>query len=1288
MFKFLFFFVIVLISVNVHAQEIGFPIMRNYDPKEYNSSSQVFAVIQDEKGLIYLAMASGGGVIQYDGQNWTYIQISNKTSAYSFARDNKNVVYVGANNDLGYLKSNFEGKKEFISLKHLIQEKDLKFGAVWWASYVNNKIYFCSFDALFEYSPLPNPSIKTYLAGKGNRFSGLSVREQDIYVYESNKGLLKFDKDRLVLVSDFFKDKRINTILPFSADSFLIATTNQGLFFYEPKTTKTQIFAQQPSDFLTGNDISFADILPDKSIALGSFRNGILAISKNGKIMQAFNEKSGLLDNTTRYIYTDANQNLWFGLNNGLSRSSAAFDLSFFGKNSGLQGAVLDLANFENQIYIATYLGLFYLENNQIKQIENIPTAQCWSLLPYTITEKNGKKKEVLLLGSSAGIFQIENKKAKLIIKSGNAFKLRASKKNPNRIYGSDQDNFISFQYKNGTWIDEGKYEGIKDRIYEILEDSKGNLWLGTYSGGVIRLELDQNTNKSTKVKLYTEIDGLPSLRTIYPYFIKEKIVFGTEKGLYIHNPKTDRFEVYCELSNLFCDGKQDILNISEMSKGQIWVLPFKNKTQNIGYLNPNKNGTYDWIYKPFRRIPQTELSCVLQDSNGVVWLGASEGVFRYDSRLDTKNYEKEFYTLIRKVSIGEDSVIYHGNNENVSKLGFKDISYSHNSIFFEYAAPFFDDESKTVYSYILEGFDKHWSSWTKDSKKEYTNLREGNYVFKVKAKNLYDTESIIATYQISILPPWQRNAWAYLFYVVVIVGVFRLFIRWNTSRLIKEKEYLEEKITERTAEVRQQNMEIQQQKEEIESSLENLKTANVEIQQQKEELLSTAENLKVASQEIQNAYNDIRILSEIGQKITSSLHFESISDLIYKNVNELMDASVFGIGIYHAEKKQIEYKYAIEKGQHYKPYFRSMRNKNQFPVWCIENKKHVFINNVFEEYSKYIAVFEQTREQLEDGSMSDIATSLVYVPLMVEQEVLGIMTVQSFSANAYDQQHLTMLKTLGAYIAIAIENSKNYEIIQTANQSITDSIRYAKTIQHAILPDSSEIKQFLKDYFVLFHPKDLVSGDFYWFTNVNLNGRSFSFISAIDCTGHGVPGGFMSMIAYSMLNELVNENKIIEPKEILKNLDQRIRIALHQESKLNGDGMDLCMVRIEKQTECTKIVCAGAKRPTYVVMNKQIQEMKATKRSIGGFQVNKKDFEQEELEIRNQAMIYLFTDGLPDQNNKEDQKIGTKPLLEILLANSDLPCEQQLAILEKTLSKFKGNTKQRDDITVIGVLI
>jgi serine phosphatase RsbU (regulator of sigma subunit) len=272
------------------------------------------------------------------------------------------------------------------------------------------------------------------------------------------------------------------------------------------------------------------------------------------------------------------------------------------------------------------------------------------------------------------------------------------------------------------------------------------------------------------------------------------------------------------------------------------------------------------------------------------------------------------------------------------------------------------------------------------------------------------------------------------------------------------------------------------------------------------------------------------------------------------------------------------------------------------------------------------------------------------------------------------------------------INEQKN--LLELQNKNITASIRYAKTIQQAILPDLSAIKKYF-DVFVLYQPKDIVSGDFYWFHEIQTKapeGKSL-LLAVVDCTGHGVPGAFMSMIGNRLLNEIVYERKIDDPKEILDILNTEIRSALRQEQTDNNDGMDISLCRFIMQGDGDVLLTyAGAKRNMQIIKKerKEIIKLKGDRISIGGSRdsTDMVMFRNQEMQLSKGDHLYLSTDGIIDQNGPDRSRFGSNRLEEILFKYSRFTMEEQEYSIRQEIERFRQNEDQRDDITLLALKI
>jgi serine phosphatase RsbU (regulator of sigma subunit) len=302
---------------------------------------------------------------------------------------------------------------------------------------------------------------------------------------------------------------------------------------------------------------------------------------------------------------------------------------------------------------------------------------------------------------------------------------------------------------------------------------------------------------------------------------------------------------------------------------------------------------------------------------------------------------------------------------------------------------------------------------------------------------------------------------------------------------------------------------------------------------------------------------------------------------------------------------------------------------------------------------------------------------------VIIFSAIAGLLLVIGFAAFIFRTLHITRQQK-------HIIELKNKEI-EEKNRDITASITYTKRIQRAMLPHRRDILAAFPQSFVLFKPKDIVSGDFYFFHNKK--DTNTLFLAAADCTGHGVPGAFMSMIGAEKLKDAVIQSN--DTSEILNLLNKGIKASLRQSENSDStrDGMDIALVRIDKPDDDSQPVTlyyAGANRPIWIIRKGQqmIEEIKATKKGIAGFTDDEQQYETHKVELQPNDSFYIFTDGYADLFGEAGKKLMIKRVKEILLRIQDKPMKEQGKFLENYASKWQGDKEQIDDILMIGIRI
>ena len=257
-------------------------------------------------------------------------------------------------------------------------------------------------------------------------------------------------------------------------------------------------------------------------------------------------------------------------------------------------------------------------------------------------------------------------------------------------------------------------------------------------------------------------------------------------------------------------------------------------------------------------------------------------------------------------------------------------------------------------------------------------------------------------------------------------------------------------------------------------------------------------------------------------------------------------------------------------------------------------------------------------------------------------------------------------------------------------NQQMKKSMKYASNIQSALLPSYDLLTDHFEEHFIIFHPKDIVSGDFYWFAQIEGIEGDQKLVAVVDCTGHGVPGALMSMIGNAVLHETVAERNIVAPNEVLERLHLKVREGLQQHDDKNTDGMDVCLCKLTSLgNQQVEVTFSGAKRNLYYTHQGKLEKLKGDRVAIGGYQhEDERIFTQETVVLDKGDIIYLSSDGFVDTPNPSRKPFGNRRFEEILQTNIDQSLTQQKEALEEARTKFQKHADQRDDILVVGIRV
>lgn len=832
----LYFISLISIITNAQINKFGIPFTTNYTTEDYKSEAQNWSVTIDNRGVLYFA--NNVCVLEYDGQMWTSIPLPNNIIVRSLKTDKNGTVFVGAYNNFGYLAPDKNGELKFYSLANKVDTMFQDFGDVWKIFTTNDAVFFTTNNHVFKYNYSTVENLNTKSDNSGNLFFFVI----DGYIFLGNffKGLEKLENPLFskFLNSDFFSGMYITSVSKISDIEFLVTTFQNGAYIFD---FENGIDTNQTSIPEISNKIFKTSLLLNSfklnrnTYVFSTNNNGLIFTDNQFNIIHSLSRNENLSDNTCYETIADTTKltSSWSALNNGIAKIEYNSPFKIFDKSFGYEGSVYDIIKFQNTIYFSTNVGVYYLdfENNlpvfkKISIIDENTSAEAWSF--EIITENNQEK---LLVGTNFGIFYLENFKSKLLLIDNDMSKsdiptrfLKISKIN-NRLLIGTTEGLKIIENKNNSWTKIYGHD-FQFEFRSICEDNYGNIWCGTNFNGLVKIDT------SFDYQIYGTDKGLIDTKNPIVSFIDQDLIIATPNGIFTYSEFNDTIIPFNQL-NSNINIPNESYYVFENTNNKIWFSCYGDGYETIKEISLIDSNKYSSI--PFKRVDFKGIQTLYIDDDSILWIGTPDAVYTFDTKY-RKDYNVNFNTLIRKVQLKNDSVLFNGTyfsgygQDSIMLVSLEQpqelirtLEYSENTIFFEWSAAFFENEEANMFSYKLEEFDKEWSKWSTETKFVYTNLPEGEYTFKVKSKNVYGTEGTIAEYKFEILPPWYRTIFAYISYFVISLLIIFIVVKWYSRKLKRENIRLEKIVDERTKEIRLKNTELEQQKEEIITQAEEL---------------------------------------------------------------------------------------------------------------------------------------------------------------------------------------------------------------------------------------------------------------------------------------------------------------------------------------------------------------------------------------------------------------------------------------------------------------------------------
>lgn len=963
--------------------------------------------------------------------------------------------------------------------------------------------------------------------------------------------------------------------------------------------------------------------------------NGIFQINK-GKV--AFDNRLSVLNNkSVETVFTDNHGNVWFGLSIGGIYKWDGHHIEKIPTHPDIEKQVVSGMSQDNagNIYIGTEIGdLFEYKN---AETQKILTAEQTNGI-YTI---DNRAPGHLYIGAGNGVYKIKN---------GVVSKLEQIQVVNVQDLMEDQNQMLWLATLTGMYRYDLKTakqsvfnedNGLPNNIvYKLMTDNEGNVWGATYRQGLFRLTGGQ-------FLCYSTLEGLPSNIVIAIDKYKDNAYLMATEDAQLMVFKDQQFAPFQTKAPI---PLSRLKHIMFDSKQQIWISTYGG----LMVIDKDDNWT---LYNEENGFEESLFRYTFEDNHGNVWAGTRRrGVFKFQTDGQIKNIGTEHglnSDYVMSITIDKKQRLVVGTKGGINIIENDKIveQYSSaNGLVSDFVFNVYVDKQNVMWACSNSGIDRI----------------EGNQIHNFSIKQGLNNNSVF-----DIVEDEHGNFW-----LPTPKGVMQAKKSEFEEIIAGKRKLLNTNFYGKEAGLKNNEcIGATKTFQDSDETIGFLTMGGVSFLNPNNLTVNTIRpKLRIESISLDS------LIIDFNQKITIEPHVKRI----------VIKYTAFS---YKAPHK-LKFKYKLE------PYDN---------VW-IEGDANRTAQYTSLPAGKYTF---QLKAANNDGVWTDQALEFQIISKPYFYQTfwfigLAILVIVALGfalyrnrVKAYEKRNQILEQKVTERTA-EVEQQKEEIIaqkemveeqnkkIQATNEHIHSSIVYARTIQNAILPLPRHMNTNFET-FTIFRPKDIVSGDFFWLNFKK--GQKYTYYAAVDCTGHGVPGAFMSMVGSHLLAEIVSVRGVLDPAEILTRLDDYTYNSLQQNISENTDGMDLALVRLErKENNQTEVVFCGAKRPLFYYSQnaKKLLEIKGNRKSIAGKKRNSKNipFTNHTLTLETNDILYLTTDGFTDQNNEKRQRYSSKRLKQDLQSIANYNLAEQKRYLENELDAWQAAEPQRDDITLIGIKI
>ncbi|MFV0378654.1 MAG: regulator [Mangrovibacterium sp.] len=754
--------------------------IKNFGRLSYQGASQNWAVSSGTGGFVFFA--NNYGLLEFDGTNWQLHRLPNETILRAVLAVSDSLIYTSGYRKLGYWTRDKRGKLNYHSLYEQAEKYILKNDEFWDIEVHQGKVYFHSFYSLLVYEngeinhvELPDFSATMQLIG------------EQLILAIKDRGLFKFEKNGLVpfLVDPVFNGKTIRFIQPYHDGQLLIGTTSHGIYLVRGKTVSQ--WHPEWTDFFDKNELNRACLSGGGDLILGTILNGIVIFDKNEQLKAQFNSNDGLQNNTVLGIATDQFDNIWLGLDRGVSFIAGSVNTGISIETIPNIGAVYTAAIFNGNLYLGTNQGLFKraLEKHE----------QAFDLVPGTQGQIWDSKVigNQLFVGFNEGTMLITPEEPRLISTRSGGFSIQQDSFDPNLLIQSTYSDLVVYEKQGNSYRHRNYIGGFNDLIRYIEIDHHGAIWASHMHRGIFKLKLDDKRTKVVDEKYFGEHSVFGKDHSLKVFKVENRVVFTTNDELYTYDDLNDSIIPYGFLNASLGQFARSH-RIVEAPNHHYWFITdnafalffINNNTVQLVHAYPFSVFNENPLIDEFENIyPISEKQAIVCLEDGIAWVDAGYHV------ADPPIYR--FHPNLQEIQL-----LNRGNNRLYPLLDEKQLQVknAYNNLIFKFSFPHFTNDP-VYYQAFLEGLSQEWSEKTQSPIFRFDRVPAGTYTLRVKAIDSWGYQSREFTKTIEIMPAWYNSVGGRLVFILLILIVL-LIIRWAGIRKIRRQEQLEHDRRER----------------------------------------------------------------------------------------------------------------------------------------------------------------------------------------------------------------------------------------------------------------------------------------------------------------------------------------------------------------------------------------------------------------------------------------------------------------------------------------------------------